>query len=69
MQVAAPAYGRHFARRRRPRRAAALLNYPDRPPAVALLDLRSSTWTTVKSSTEMIIDAASVSLAQTGQLD
>jgi dipeptidyl aminopeptidase/acylaminoacyl peptidase len=44
--------------------AAALLNYPDRPAALALYDLDRSNWTTVRSSTEMIMDAASVSLAQ-----
>jgi dipeptidyl aminopeptidase/acylaminoacyl peptidase len=44
--------------------AAALLSYPDRPAAVALYGLVSDTWTTVKSATEMIIDADWVSLAQ-----
>ena len=44
--------------------AAALLNYPDRPAALALYDLDQHSWTTVRSSTEMIMDAASVSLAR-----
>ena len=49
--------------------AAALLNYPDRPAALALYDLDQHSWTTVRSSTEMIMDAASVSSRPTGQLD
>ena len=44
--------------------AAALLSYPDRPAAVALYGLASDTWSTVKSATEMIIDADWLSLAQ-----
>ncbi len=44
--------------------AAAVLNYPDRPPALALLDLEHASWTTVRSSAPMIIAAASVSLAR-----
>ncbi len=43
---------------------AALLNYPDRPAALALYDLDQHSWTTVRSTTEMIMDAASVSLAR-----
>ncbi len=46
------------------RSAAAVLNYPDRPAALALLDLDEDSWTTVKSSAAMIMDAASVSLAR-----
>ena len=46
------------------RHAAALLNYPDRPAAVALCDLDQHTWTTVRSATETIMDAASVSRAR-----
>ena len=44
--------------------AAAVLNYPDRPSALALLDLDHGNWTTVRSSAAMIMDAASVSLAR-----
>ena len=44
--------------------AAGLLNYPDRPAALALYDLDRHIWTTVRSSTETIMDAASVSRAQ-----
>ncbi len=44
--------------------AAGLINYPDRPAALALYDLDRNIWTTLRSSTEMIMDAASVSLAQ-----
>ena len=44
--------------------AAGLINYPDRPAALALYDLDRNIWTTVRSSTEMIMDAASVSLAR-----
>jgi dipeptidyl aminopeptidase/acylaminoacyl peptidase len=46
------------------RSAAAVLNYPDRPPALALLDLEHGRWTPVRSSAPMIIDASSVSLAR-----
>jgi dipeptidyl aminopeptidase/acylaminoacyl peptidase len=46
------------------RSAAALLSYPDQPATVALCDLDHCGWTTVRSSTEMIVDTASVSLAQ-----
>jgi dienelactone hydrolase len=44
--------------------AVAVLNYPDRPAALAFLDLDHGSWTTVRSSAAMIMDAASVSLAQ-----
>jgi dipeptidyl aminopeptidase/acylaminoacyl peptidase len=44
--------------------AAGLLNYPDRPAALALYDLDRNIWTTVRSSTEMIMDTASVSRPQ-----
>jgi dipeptidyl aminopeptidase/acylaminoacyl peptidase len=44
--------------------AAGLLNYPDRPAALALYDLDHNIWTTVRSSTEMIMDTASVSRPQ-----
>jgi dipeptidyl aminopeptidase/acylaminoacyl peptidase len=43
------------------RSAAAALNSPDSPPALALLDLDQGTWTVVKSSAAMIMDAASIS--------
>jgi dipeptidyl aminopeptidase/acylaminoacyl peptidase len=46
------------------RYAAALLSYPDRPAAVALYDLDQQRWNTVCSSTEMIMDSTSVSLAR-----
>jgi dipeptidyl aminopeptidase/acylaminoacyl peptidase len=46
------------------RSAAAVLNYPDRPQALALLDLDQDSWTAVRSSAPMIIDAASVSRAR-----
>jgi dipeptidyl aminopeptidase/acylaminoacyl peptidase len=46
------------------RSAAAVLNYPDRPPALALLDLEHASCTIVRSSAPMIMDAASVSLAR-----
>lgn len=46
------------------RSAAAVLNYPDRPAAVALLDLGQGSWTTIRSSAPMIMDAASVSHAR-----
>jgi dipeptidyl aminopeptidase/acylaminoacyl peptidase len=45
-------------------RAAAVLSFPERPAALALLDLDRATWTTVRSSSEMIMDPDSVSLAQ-----
>jgi dipeptidyl aminopeptidase/acylaminoacyl peptidase len=44
--------------------AAAVLTSPDRPPALALLDLDQSNWTIVRSSAGMIMDAASVSTAR-----
>ena len=46
------------------RSAAAMLSFPDRPAALAILDLDSDRWTTVRSSTEMIMGAESVSLAR-----
>jgi dipeptidyl aminopeptidase/acylaminoacyl peptidase len=46
------------------RSAVAVLNYPDRPPALAILDLDHISWTVVRSSAKTIMDAASVSLAQ-----
>jgi dipeptidyl aminopeptidase/acylaminoacyl peptidase len=46
------------------RTAAAVLDYPDRPAALALLDLDQSDWTVVRSSSAMIMDAASISVAQ-----
>ena len=46
------------------RSAAAMLSFPDRPAALAVLDLDSDRWTTVRSSTEMIMGADSVSLAR-----
>jgi dipeptidyl aminopeptidase/acylaminoacyl peptidase len=47
------------------RSAAAVLNYPDQPPALALLDLDHGSWVALRrSSAAMIMDAASVSLAQ-----
>ena len=46
------------------RSAAAVLNYPDRLAAVALLDLDQGSWTTIRSSAPMIMDAASVSYAR-----
>jgi dipeptidyl aminopeptidase/acylaminoacyl peptidase len=46
------------------RSAAAVLSYSDRLPAVALLDLDQGSWTTIKCSAPMIIDAASVSHAR-----
>ena len=45
-------------------KAAAVLNSPDRPAALALLDLDHRNWTVVRSSMAMIIDAASISVAQ-----
>jgi dipeptidyl aminopeptidase/acylaminoacyl peptidase len=45
-------------------RAAAVLSFPEKPAALALLDLDRATWTTVRSSSEMIMDPDSVSLAQ-----
>jgi dipeptidyl aminopeptidase/acylaminoacyl peptidase len=44
--------------------AAAVLSFPERPAALALLDPDRATWTTVRSSSEMIMDPDSVSLAQ-----
>jgi dipeptidyl aminopeptidase/acylaminoacyl peptidase len=44
--------------------AVAVLNYPDRPAALAFLDLDHGSWTALRSSAAMIMDAASVSLAQ-----
>jgi dipeptidyl aminopeptidase/acylaminoacyl peptidase len=44
--------------------AVAVLNYPDRPAALAFLDLDHGSWTAVRSSAAMIMDGASVSLAQ-----
>jgi dipeptidyl aminopeptidase/acylaminoacyl peptidase len=46
------------------RSAAAVLNSPDRPPAVVLLDLDHSNWTVLRSSSPMIMDAASISIAR-----
>jgi dipeptidyl aminopeptidase/acylaminoacyl peptidase len=46
------------------RNAAAVLDYPDRPAALALLDLDQSDWTVVTSSSAMIMDAASISVAR-----
>jgi len=46
------------------RSAAAVLSYPDRPAALALLDLDHGSWTEVRSSAAMIMDTASVSLAR-----
>ena len=46
------------------RSAAAVLNYPDRPAALALLDLDQGNWTVVRSSSAMIMDAASISVAR-----
>ena len=43
--------------------AAAILNYPDRPAALALHDLDQSDWTVVRSSSAMIVDATSISVA------
>jgi dipeptidyl aminopeptidase/acylaminoacyl peptidase len=44
--------------------AAAVLNYPDEPAALALLDLDNGSWSVVRSSAAMIMDAASISAAQ-----
>jgi dipeptidyl aminopeptidase/acylaminoacyl peptidase len=44
--------------------AAASLNFRDRPAAVALLNFDRDSWTTVRSSSQMIMDADSVSLAR-----
>jgi len=44
--------------------AVAVLNYPDRPAALAFLDLDHGSWTAVRSSAAMIMDGASVSLAR-----
>jgi dipeptidyl aminopeptidase/acylaminoacyl peptidase len=46
------------------RNAAAVLDYPDRPAGLALLDLDQSDWTVVRSSSAMIMDAASISVAR-----
>ena len=46
------------------RNAAAVLDYPDRPAALALRDLDQSDWTVVRSSSAMIMDAASISVAR-----
>jgi dipeptidyl aminopeptidase/acylaminoacyl peptidase len=46
------------------RSAAAVLNYPDRPAALALLDLDQSDWTVLRSSSAMIMDPASISVAR-----
>jgi dipeptidyl aminopeptidase/acylaminoacyl peptidase len=46
------------------RSAVAVLNSPDRPAALALLDLDHGNWTVVKSSTAMIMDEASISTAR-----
>jgi dipeptidyl aminopeptidase/acylaminoacyl peptidase len=46
------------------RSAAAVLNSPDRPPVLALLDLDQGNWTVVKSSSAMIMDPASISTAR-----
>ena len=40
--------------------AAAVLNSPNRPAALALLDLDHGNWTVVKSSIAMIMDEASI---------
>jgi dipeptidyl aminopeptidase/acylaminoacyl peptidase len=46
------------------RSVAALLNFPDHPAALSVLDLDRDSWTTVRSSNEMIMDADSVSVAR-----
>jgi dipeptidyl aminopeptidase/acylaminoacyl peptidase len=46
------------------RTAAAIHHYPDRPAAVALLDLDQGGWTEVRSAAAMIMDGASVSRAR-----
>jgi dipeptidyl aminopeptidase/acylaminoacyl peptidase len=46
------------------RNAAAVLDYPDQPAGLALLDLDQSDWTVVRSSSAMIMDAASISVAR-----
>ena len=46
------------------RGAAALLSFPDRPAALALLDLDRDTWTTVRSSYQISIPAGALSLAR-----
>jgi dipeptidyl aminopeptidase/acylaminoacyl peptidase len=46
------------------RSAAAVLSFPDRPAALALLDLDRSLWTTVRSSSEISIPADAISLAR-----
>jgi dipeptidyl aminopeptidase/acylaminoacyl peptidase len=46
------------------RSAAALLNFPDRPAELAILDLDRGAWTTVRSSYEISIPADALSLAR-----
>jgi dipeptidyl aminopeptidase/acylaminoacyl peptidase len=46
------------------RSAAALLSFPDRPAAVAVLDLDRDAWTTVRSSDQISIPADGLSLAR-----
>jgi dipeptidyl aminopeptidase/acylaminoacyl peptidase len=46
------------------RSAAAIQHYPDRPAAVALLDIDQGSWTEVRCAAAMIMDAASVSHAR-----
>jgi dipeptidyl aminopeptidase/acylaminoacyl peptidase len=46
------------------RSAAAVLSFPDRPAALALLDLDRGGWTTVRSSSEISIPADAISLAR-----
>ncbi|HEU4907604.1 MAG TPA: prolyl oligopeptidase family serine peptidase, partial [Propionibacteriaceae bacterium] len=46
------------------RSAAAVLSFPDRPAALALLDLDRDSWTTVRSSYEISIPADAISLAR-----
>jgi dipeptidyl aminopeptidase/acylaminoacyl peptidase len=46
------------------RDAAAVLNSPERPAELALLDLDHGNWTVVRSSMTMIMDAASISVAR-----
>jgi dipeptidyl aminopeptidase/acylaminoacyl peptidase len=46
------------------RSAAAVLSHPDRPAALALLDLDHGSWAEVRSSAAMIMDAGSVSVAR-----
>jgi len=44
--------------------AAAVLSFPDRPAALALLDVDRGVWTTVRSSSEINIPADAISLAR-----